>query len=139
MRISSKGRYSLQVMLYLALLQDGETASAHAIALATGISERYLEQLFIPLRKAGMISGVRGAKGGYCLRMEMEKLSAGLILSVSEGKFIPSASHTWNDLYLQIENCLDSITLGDIVDKFHSLSFVQNNIAGNYSAGDYAI
>ncbi|GMO17850.1 MAG: hypothetical protein Ta2A_26500 [Treponemataceae bacterium] len=142
MRISSKGKYSLQAMLYLSLLQNGEMASTRTIARATGISERYLEQLFIPLRKAGVVSGVRGARGGYFLSLPPSEISAGLILRVSEGTFVASAAHTWNDLYFQMDDCLNSITLGDISAQFCALSpgpSGENAFSGEYSAGDYAI
>ncbi|MDR0878542.1 MAG: Rrf2 family transcriptional regulator, partial [Treponema sp.] len=54
MRISTKGRYSLEALLYMALLPKGEYSSTRSIAENTGLSDGYLEQLFIPLRKAGI-------------------------------------------------------------------------------------
>ncbi|MDR3200414.1 MAG: Rrf2 family transcriptional regulator, partial [Spirochaetales bacterium] len=91
MRISTKGRYSLEALLYLSLLPPGEYTSTRTIAEYTGISDGYLEQLFIPLKKAGIINAIRGPQGGYLPGKELEKITVGAILRAVEGSLEPVA------------------------------------------------
>jgi len=88
-RISTKGQYSLEALLYLAMLPGKDFISTRSIADATGISEGYLEQLFIPLRKAGIIRGSRGKRGGYVPGREPERITVGDILRTAEGILEP--------------------------------------------------
>jgi Rrf2 family protein len=129
MRISTKGRYSLEALLYMALLPRGEYSSTRSIAENTGLSDGYLEQLFIPLRKAGIVQGIRGPQGGYLPGRPIKKITVGDVLRAVEGPLEPVACvtsndcpmkptcisiHTWSDLYREITNCVDSITLSDL-------------------------
>ena len=65
MKISTKGRYAVRVMLDLALNNNGECIKVKEIAARQGISEKYLEQIIAVLNKAGYVKSVRGAQGGY--------------------------------------------------------------------------
>ncbi|GHV82053.1 Rrf2 family transcriptional regulator [Spirochaetia bacterium] len=135
MRISTKGRYSLEALLYMALLPEGEYSSTRLISEHTGISDGYLEQLFIPLRKAGLITGIRGPQGGYVPGKELAEIRVGDILRTVEGALEPVAcvnsvcpieatclsKHTWSELYHEINDCVDAITLADLVDAYHSI------------------
>jgi Rrf2 family protein len=136
MRISTKGRYALEALLYIALLPQGKYASTRAIAEATDISDGYLEQLFIPLRKAGIVQGIRGPLGGYKPGREMGDIRVGDILRIMEGPLEPVAcvnsepcpkeadcisKHTWSELYQEIAGCVDSITLTDLVEAYHAM------------------
>jgi Rrf2 family protein len=135
MRISTKGRYSLEALLYLALLPETQSVNTKAISEATGISDGYLEQLFIPLRKNGMINSIRGAQGGYSLGRLAQDITVGDILRVAEGKLEPVACidsepcpredicrsrFTWRQLYEAITQLADSITLKDLVVAYQS-------------------
>ena len=64
MRISTKGRYALRLMLDLAMEENGKPVSIKDIAGRQGISEKYLEQIISSLNKAGYVKSVRGAQGG---------------------------------------------------------------------------
>ncbi|MDR0585485.1 MAG: Rrf2 family transcriptional regulator [Treponema sp.] len=136
MRISTKGRYSLEALLYMAMLPNGQYVSTRGIAEYTGLSEGYLEQLFIPLRHAGIIQGMRGPKGGYLLGRPPEKISVGDILRVMEGSLEPTecvnsrdcpvvdicaSRHTWSELYKEISGCVDSINLRDLVEAYEHM------------------
>jgi Rrf2 family protein len=138
MRISTKGRYSLEALLYLALIEETRKgqelfASTREIAENTGYSEGYLEQLFIPLRKAGLIQGVRGPQGGYYLAKKPEEISAGDILRAVEGSLQPTACieeslcpeanvcpsrRTWYALYECIIGTVDAISLADLREAY---------------------
>jgi len=133
MRISTRGRYSLEALLYLAMLPEGTFASTRSISENTGISDGYLEQLFIPLRKAGIVRGIRGAQGGYLPGRAIQEITAGDILRAVEGSLEPVAClsgglcpseskcvtrHTWDQLYKEINDCVDSISLADLVETY---------------------
>jgi Rrf2 family protein len=136
MRISTKGRYSLEALLYMALLPEGEFSSTRTIAENTGISDGYLEQLFIPLRKAGIIQGIRGPQGGYLPGKGLDKITVGDILRAVEGSLEPVdcvnsrvcprengclSQHTWRELYEEISNCVDTISLKDLVEAYRNM------------------
>ncbi|MDR2589237.1 MAG: Rrf2 family transcriptional regulator [Spirochaetales bacterium] len=133
MKISTKGRYSLEALLCLALLPGSSYTSTHSIAELTGLPEGYLEQLFIPLKKAGIISSGRGPLGGYHLGKTDGEISVGDILRVAEGPLEPVSCvtsqscpaqsyclsrHTWGELYSEITECVDNITLADLVRAY---------------------
>jgi Rrf2 family protein len=136
MRISTKGRYSLEALLYLALLPRGEYTSTRVIAENTGISEGYLEQLFIPLRKAGIVLGFRGPQGGYVPGKDLDRITVGDILRTVEGSLEPvecisvnacplrgscGSRQTWVELYHEISGCVDSLTLEDLVHIYKTM------------------
>lgn len=75
MKLSTKGRYGLRAMIDLALYSEKEPASIASIAARQHISESYLEQLIAKLRKAGLVTSVRGACGGYVPGRPVEEIS----------------------------------------------------------------
>ena len=88
MKISTKGRYGLTLMISLAKKEGQGCISLKSIAEENNLSDLYLEQLVGPLRNAGLIRSVRGAKGGYQLRVPAEEISAGdIIRLLDESKF----------------------------------------------------
>ena len=68
MKISTKGRYALRLMLDLAIYNTGEPISLKDVARRQQISEKYLEQIISMLNRAGFVRSVRGAQGGYMLK-----------------------------------------------------------------------
>ncbi len=137
MRISTRGRYSLEALLYMALLQEGEFVSIRSISENTGISDGYLEQLFIPLKKEGLIRGIRGAQGGYLPGKPLAEILVGDILRAVEGSLEPVTClgsgtcpsettcitrHTWGDLYHEITECIDSISLADLAASYYKMN-----------------
>ncbi|MDR1625911.1 MAG: Rrf2 family transcriptional regulator [Spirochaetia bacterium] len=136
MRISTKGRYSLEALLYLAMFQKGEYVSVRDIAEYTGISDGYLEQLFIPLKKAGIIISTRGPHGGYLPGRMLEHISVGDVLRAAEGPLEPVAClesekcpneswclsrNTWGELYRTIADCVNTVSLADLMDAYRTL------------------
>lgn len=85
-------------MLELALNQGAGPVALRTIAENQGLSEAYLEQLFSPLRKAGLVRSVRGAQGGYLLADSPDKIFVGDILRVLEGPLAPTvcAQEDWD-------------------------------------------
>ena len=72
MRVSTKGRYALQVMLYLAQHDRGAFIPLKAISQSQGITVKYLEQIIPPLNRAGYLHSARGNNGGYRLARRPE-------------------------------------------------------------------
>ncbi|TGY44432.1 Rrf2 family transcriptional regulator [Clostridium sartagoforme] len=132
MKISTKGRYGLRALIDLAINMESENVSIKAISERQSISERYLEQIFSLLRKAGIILGRKGAQGGYILGKEPKDLTIIDILKVLEGDsiFIDINDkeendleafinkNLWKDINLIIRDYFTSITLEDLVDNY---------------------
>jgi Rrf2 family protein len=120
----------------MALRPGGEYTSTRSISENTGISDGYLEQLFILLRKAGIVQGIRGPLGGYVPGRAPDKITVGDILRAVEGPLEPAncagtdacplseaciSRHTWAELYREMSDCVDSITLADLAEAYHSM------------------
>ncbi len=134
MKISTKGRYAVRVMLDLALNQTGECIKVKDIAARQGISEKYLEQIIAVLNKAGYVKSVRGAQGGYKIARAPEEYTVGMILRLTEGSMAPVACldegaeecercdtcetlQVWRDLYDAVNQVIDNVTVADLVEK----------------------
>ncbi|BCX89562.1 Rrf2 family transcriptional regulator, iron-sulfur cluster assembly transcription factor [Methylomarinovum tepidoasis] len=132
MRLTTKGRYAVTAMLDLAYHNDKKLVTLTEIAKRQDISLSYLEQLFAKLRRAGMVSGVRGPGGGYRLARPPSEINvAEIIAAVDEsvdstrcgGKGNcqnnqPCLTHElWMGLSRQIYDYLSGITLADLLAK----------------------
>lgn len=92
MKISTKGRYALRMMIDLAKQQkDGAFIPLRDIAARQGIEIKYLEQIVSLLKKSGLIQGVRGNSGGYRLTRDPAQYTVREILQVTEGSLAPVA------------------------------------------------
>lgn len=85
MKISTKGRYALRLMVDLAMNNNGEMVRIKEIAERQHISEKYLEQIISVLKKAGFVRSLRGSQGGYQLAKKPEEYTVGAILRLTEG------------------------------------------------------
>jgi Rrf2 family protein len=133
LKISTKGRYALRLMLELAMGNKGELIKIKSIAENQKISEKYLEQIISILNRAGYVKSVRGAQGGYRLAKETTEYTVGDILRLTEGSLAPVAClddevnecdrcekcatiEIWKQLNIAIKDVVDNITLADLVD-----------------------
>ncbi len=83
MKLSTKGRYSVRAMLAMAILADGtKPVSLKQISAHEGISVSYLEQLFVHLRRAGLVKSVRGPGGGYHFARNLDQITVAEIMDV---------------------------------------------------------
>ena len=89
MKISTKGRYALRLMLDIAAHDSGEPVRIKDIASRQEISAKYLEQIVAILSKAGYVKSIRGPQGGYRLTRKPEEYSLGDILRLTEGSLAP--------------------------------------------------
>ncbi|WP_280768592.1 cysteine metabolism transcriptional regulator CymR [Salipaludibacillus daqingensis] len=125
MKISTKGRYGLTIMIALAKKHGEGPTSLKSIANDHNLSEHYLEQLIAPLRNATLVKSVRGAYGGYMLSKNPEEITAGDIIRVLEGPITPveiidDEEPAKRDLWIKIRDAvkdvLDSTTLDDLAN-----------------------
>lgn len=126
MKISTKGRYGLTIMIDLAKNVGKGPVSLKTIAKNNSLSEHYLEQLASPLRNAGLIKSIRGAYGGYMLAKEAELITAGDIIRVLEGPIMvvegienehPAQQGLWMRITEAIKDVLDNTTLHDLASS----------------------
>lgn len=134
MKMSTKGRYALRLMIDLAEHDCGEYIPLRDIAERQGISVKYLEQIVTQLSRAGFLCSVRGAQGGYRLARSPERYTAGEILRITEGDLAPTAClngetdqcprqeecatrEFWKGLYELINNYTNSVTLDRLVEQ----------------------
>ena len=89
MRISTRGRYALRLMLDLATNYTGKPIRLKDVAKRQEISDKYLEQIISILNKAGFVRSVRGPQGGYALQQTPDKYTVGMILRLTEGSLSP--------------------------------------------------
>lgn len=95
MRISAKGRYGLAAMSYIAASYEaGKPITIISISEKLGISKIYLEQVFSLLKRAGLVSSLKGSQGGYQLVREPKDISAGDVLMAIETSLVDKAEDT---------------------------------------------
>ncbi|MCQ6266393.1 Rrf2 family transcriptional regulator [Fictibacillus sp. WQ 8-8] len=125
MKISTKGRYGLTIMMALAKKFGEGPVALKLIAKEHSLSEHYLEQLISPLRNAGLVKSIRGAYGGYVLAQDAKTITAGDIIRVLEGPISPvevmdDEEPAKRDLWIKIRDAvkdvLDNTTLDDLAN-----------------------
>ncbi|MCU9613976.1 Rrf2 family transcriptional regulator [Caldibacillus lycopersici] len=123
MKISTKGRYGLTIMIELAKKFGEGPVPLKSIAKANDLSEHYLEQIVSPLRNAGLVKSIRGAYGGYVLAREPKAITSGDIIRVLEGPLQlvegiedeePAKRELWIRIRNAIKNVLENTTLDDL-------------------------
>ncbi len=140
MKISTKGRYALRLMIDLAQHNVGEYIPLKDISVRQQISAKYLEQIVVQLARAGFVKSTRGAQGGYQLAKMPSEYTVGDILRITEGSLAPVAclEHEpidceraadcvtldfWRGLYDVINKYVDGTTLEDLVKSNDTLDF----------------
>lgn len=134
MKISTKGRYALRMLLDLAEHPNDGFIALKDIAERQNISKKYLEQIVPILGKTDFLRTNRGFQGGYKLARTPDKYTVGEILRLTEGSLAPVAclEHepiecersgdcatlpVWQGLYRVVNEYLDGITLQDILEQ----------------------
>ena len=134
MKVSTKGRYAIRVMLDLAVNNTGEYIPLKDVSERQGITLKYLEQIIPILNKSGFLLASRGFQGGYRLAKTPDKYTVGDILRATEGSLSPVACldnepvlcqradmcttlSVWKGLKKVIDDYVDGITLQDLLDQ----------------------
>jgi Rrf2 family cysteine metabolism transcriptional repressor len=134
MRISTKGRYGVRILLDLALHDSATPRQIRDIALSQQLSEKYISRLIIDLRRANIICSIRGVKGGYRIAQDPNSVTLLKIIEVMEGPLSivnclrstkkcrrsrACPSHDiWHKLNQEIRDNMGKITLQDIIDNY---------------------
>lgn len=133
MKLSTRSRYSIRILIELAHRNDNKPVQVRAISHSQGISVKYLELLIRTLKKAGLVNSVRGAKGGHLLAKAPEEITMGQIVRLFEGQTdlvacvsspqqcARTAQCRVRDIWIEATNAvfekLDGITIADLVDS----------------------
>ena len=135
MKISTKGRYALRLMLDVALNSNGSAVPLRDVAQRQEISDKYLEQIVTQLSRAGLVRSVRGAGGGYLLTRDPAEYTVGEILRTLEGNLAPVSCvdqddvcrcgradqcvtvEVWREIQAAVSSVVDHITLADLVER----------------------
>ena len=139
MKISTKGRYALRLMLDLATYSAGGPVCLKDVARRQQISDKYLEQIIATLNKAGYVRSIRGAQGGYLLKKAPAEYTVGMILRLTEGDLAPVGCvgaekeecerkagcvtiRIWQQINDAVNQVVDNITLADMLEWQAELS-----------------
>ena len=139
MKISTKGRYALRLMIDIALHSNGGNVSLKDVSEREGISLKYLEQIVNALCKAGYLKSRRGSQGGYKMTRKPEEYTVGDILRVTEGDMAPvscleggenlcprrnacSTIKFWTGLYDAIKTYIDGTTIADMAREAENVT-----------------
>lgn len=133
MKLSTKSRYGTRLMLDMAQHYNNGAIQLSDIARRQDISQKYLEQIIIPLKKAKYIRSIRGAKGGYLLEKAPEDVTVGEIVTLFEGRAdicecsenpetccrtdICLTRNIWIEAAEAMYGKLNSITFLDLIEK----------------------
>lgn len=137
MKISTRGRYALRLMLDLALNDSDQYITIKSISERQEISGKYLEQIISVLSRAGYVKSIRGAQGGYKLAKPAEEYTVGMILRLIEGSLAPVACMddeknqctrcekcatlgVWEKINKAVSDVVDNITLADLAEEQRS-------------------
>ncbi|MDO5539839.1 MAG: Rrf2 family transcriptional regulator [Eubacteriales bacterium] len=133
MKISTKGRYAMRMMLDLAIMGGSGPVRVKDIAARQNISIKYMEQIITILSRAGFVKSIRGPQGGYRLSKTPVEYTVGMILRLTEGSLAPVSClddevnqcprqdscvtlRLWKELDAAISGVVDKYTLEDLVE-----------------------
>lgn len=142
MKISTKGRYAVRLMLDIAMNDAVEPVRLKDTARRQSISVKYLEQIISQLVRAGFVKSIRGPQGGYRLVKDPKEYTVGMILRQVEGNMAPVSCleddvtecerqsecvtfRIWKELDDAMRGVLDKYTLADLMEW-------QENLGNNY-------
>ncbi len=125
MRISAKGEYAIKAVLDLALHHHEGLIPIQEIAARQGIPQRYLEQVLLALKRAGLLGSKRGAAGGYHLTRPPQDITVGAVLRAVEGMAAPFQARSngqelaelWEELAEAVAQVVDRLTFGELAAR----------------------
>ncbi|HWT88412.1 MAG TPA: Rrf2 family transcriptional regulator [Candidatus Angelobacter sp.] len=146
MRVTAKGEYATRAVLHLAMQHPG-VVTIHEIAARNRIPAKYLEQILLELRRAGLIVSRRGVHGGYKLTRHPSEVSIGDVLRVADHRITDSScgqcdlergypcadpdgcglKQVWSDVHLAVEKILFETTFADVCARSHCTSLPRSD------------
>lgn len=139
MMLTTKGRYAVMAILEIASLSSLKPVKLQEVSLRQNIPLNYLEQIFVRLKKAQVVSAIKGPGGGYIINKQLDKLKiANIIDAVEENiemtrcnkktqggcisdKIRCKSHYLWQGLENQIRNYLEEISIADVIAGNHDL------------------
>jgi Rrf2 family cysteine metabolism transcriptional repressor len=140
LKISTKGRYGLEAIVDLAIHSSQGHVNLKSISERCGISEAYILQIFLILRRAGIVESIRGAQGGYVLSRNASEITVADVLVALEGPLAPvscivegadvpcdryencTTRDLWESIMITLTDVANSITIQDLVECYHKCS-----------------
>lgn len=139
MKISTKGRYGLEALLDITIFGNSDSVSLKSISERQGISQKYLEHIFIALKKREIVISTRGGQGGYKISRPIEEITVGEVLRALEGDLSPVkctdsseniceyydkciSKGVWDDIKDAVDNVVDNITIKDLYEEYNKLN-----------------
>ena len=137
MAVSTKGRYSIRIMLLMASQPQGRIFTRHEIAERDDISPAYVQQLMMTLKSAGFVSSHRGKVGGFTLVRDPETITVGEVLKASEGPLalapclgverckrepVCACRGLWVKAATLLEELFDSVTIAGLMEEGRALA-----------------
>ncbi len=126
MTLGKKAEYGLKALYYLAFVKSGERASVSELGTQLDVPHRFLEQILLKLKRAGILVSQRGIEGGYRLARGPEEISLLDVLRILDEKHFGTPHRTGNDIdaptrflanmYHRIETMLADTSLSDLLD-----------------------
>jgi len=138
LKISTKGRYGLEAIVDLAIHSTEGHVNLKSISERCGISEAYILQIFLILRRAGIVESIRGAQGGYVLSRDPSKITVADVLTALEGPLAPVdciiegtknpcdryescvTRELWEKIMISLNEVASSITIADLVQCYNT-------------------
>lgn len=148
LKISTKGRYGLEAIVDLAIHSSQGHVNLKSISERCGISEAYILQIFLKLRRAGIVESIRGAQGGYVLSRNPSEITVADVLTVLEGPLAPvgcvapnkesgcaryeqcATRGLWESIMITLNDVAASITIQDLVECYNK--HISKNTAIEY-------
>jgi Rrf2 family protein len=120
MKLSTKSRYGLRILLQIALdnLNGKPLSQGRKIAEKQGITDAYLEQIMIPLKRGGIVGTIRGCNGGYDLRKKAEDITVLEIIELFEGRIKLADCNSGKQQCQRTDNCPTINVWTELEDAF---------------------
>lgn len=146
MKISTKGRYGLEALTYMASIEADLPINIKGLSEKINISTKYLEQIFFILRKNDIITTKRGPEGGYLFATDSKTLTAGAVVRALENTIVPVAClkdkaacnskiyevcttrTLWQEMSTAIDHVLDDITISNLAKAYGEMEVTHENI-----------
>ena len=146
MKLSTKSRYALRILLQIAFenLHGNKLAQGRIIAAKQDITEPYLEQIMIPLKKGGLVETVRGCNGGYKLKKSPEDINLLEIIELFDGQISLAACEVNEEKCNRLDKCIASNVWSKLSKIFKDAAreITLNSILNDYMdtvTSDYVI
>lgn len=137
--VTAKSRYAVSALMHLAIHNTAGAVPLAEVSVCQGISLSYVDQIFTRLRRAGLVQGTPGPRGGYRLGREPEAIAIGEVIALMDADQRGSKHRgsrldraLWDGLTQDIEGFLDGLTLADFVEGPRVRESLQAQYAGDH-------